>query len=65
VAAEADVTGRAPYLGGWIELAVELGEENKLLRQLVLELAVALKREREAFSFAASEIAERFDGEPA
>lgn len=53
---------RRPYLGSWICLAVSLSEENQLLRQLVLELALALAREREAFSFAASEIAERFDG---
>jgi hypothetical protein len=57
--------GRTRYLGSWIALAVLLGEENRLLRQLVLELAVALAREREAFSFAAPEIAKRFDGGPA
>jgi hypothetical protein len=56
---------RRPYLGTWISLAVSLGEENQLLRQLVLELAVALAREREAFSLAAPEIAKRFDGGPA
>jgi hypothetical protein len=53
---------RRPYLGSWIALAVSLSEENRLLRQLVLELALALAREREAFSFAAPEIAKRFDG---
>jgi hypothetical protein len=56
---------RRPYLGGWIALAVSVGEENRLLRQLVLELAVALAREREAFSLAAPEIERRFDGGPA
>jgi hypothetical protein len=54
-----------PYLGSWVSLAVLLSEENRLLRQLLLELALALTREREAFSLAASEIGERFDGGPA
>lgn len=54
-----------PYVGSWVSLAVSLGEENQLLRELVLELALALAREREAFSFAAPEIAKRFDGGPA
>ena len=56
---------RTQHLGSWISLAVVLAEENKLLRQLVLDLALALDREREAFSLATSEIEERFDGRAA
>ena len=59
------MNGRAPYLGSWVALAVASDQENKLLRQLVLDLALALEREREAFSLAASEIEERFDGRAA
>jgi hypothetical protein len=55
------VSGRARYLGDWISLAVELGEENAALRALVLELAAALARERELVAYAAGEIEERFD----
>ena len=56
---------RRPYLGSWISLAVSLGEENQLLREIILELTQALAREREAYSLAAPEIAKRFDGGPA
>ena len=59
------MTAPVGYLGTWVRLAVEVSEENRLLRQLVLELALELAREREAFSFAAPEIAKRFDGGPA
>jgi hypothetical protein len=52
-----------PYLGSWVSLAVSVAEENRLLRQLIAELAVALAREREAFSLAAPESGERFDGD--
>jgi hypothetical protein len=49
----------------WVDLAVAAEEENLRLRELVLELAVALQRQRDLAGFASEQIDERFGGETA
>jgi hypothetical protein len=44
----------------WVDTALALEEENRALRALVLELAVALVRDRALFGFAQDEIESRF-----
>ncbi len=51
------------YVGRWIELALDLDEENRTLRALVVDLAIALARERELFALAREAIEARWPGE--
>jgi hypothetical protein len=45
----------------WLDAALVLEAENRALRELVLDLALALAFEREHFGFARDEIESRFE----